>query len=206
MNYGEEIAYWYLRMNGFFPITNFVIHRSSEVRNTSDCDILAIRLPHVYEEIGGNPGDWDKELVDGLGFAHIIGLICEVKTGDYKLEEIFRPEYVKYSLGRLGLIPREMISGFAEKFFDTALLETEEGHLICKLLIANIQKDSQVFFNKSLNSAVDFIENRILKYPKEKYSDRMFFGSELLQYTIHRINRERERQNTPRIEPKPGPA
>ena len=27
MNFAEELVYWYLRLNGFFPITNFVLHR-----------------------------------------------------------------------------------------------------------------------------------------------------------------------------------
>src|SRR5947209_243595 len=108
MNYGEEIAYWYLRLNGFFPITNFVIHRSSRVTQTSDCDLLALRTPNVYEEIGGTPEDWDADLAKFLDFDRkTIGVICEVKTGRYALNEIFRPRHVEYSIGRLGLIPRE---------------------------------------------------------------------------------------------------
>jgi hypothetical protein len=50
MNYGEELAYWYLRLNGFFPISNFVVHRSLDVPNTSDVDVVAVRPPHVFEQ------------------------------------------------------------------------------------------------------------------------------------------------------------
>ncbi len=194
MNYGEEIAYWYLRLNGFFPITNFVIHRSSEIEHSSDCDILAIRLPSVYEEIGGNPDDWDNDLAKELGFEHTIGVICEVKTGAYDLKDIFRPEYVKYSVGRLGFVPKANIAAISAKLNEVALLEIEEGRRICKLLIANDQKDSSSFLFRSLNSAEDFISDRVRKYPKEKYADRMYFGSELFQHTIHLIHREKEPQ------------
>ena len=38
-NYGEELAYWYLRLNGFFLIENFVIH-NQEHENGSDVDML----------------------------------------------------------------------------------------------------------------------------------------------------------------------
>jgi len=32
MNYGElAVPIWYLRLNGFFPISNFVVHASGEV-------------------------------------------------------------------------------------------------------------------------------------------------------------------------------
>lgn len=107
MNYGEEIAYWYLRLNGFFPISNFVIHRSSKVKRTSDCDLLALRTSHVYEEIGGRPEDWDAELANLLDFdKKIIGVICEVKTGHYSLKDIFRPTHIDYSVGRLAVAPR----------------------------------------------------------------------------------------------------
>jgi hypothetical protein len=64
MNYGETLAYWYLRLNGFFPLRNFVLHplNGSEAndRYTADSDLLAIRFPYVYEEIGGQPEDWDS--------------------------------------------------------------------------------------------------------------------------------------------------
>ena len=60
MNYGETLVYWYLRLNGFFPLTNFVIHKSDGVMYSSDCDILAIRPPLVFEEIGGQADDWDQ--------------------------------------------------------------------------------------------------------------------------------------------------
>lgn len=90
MNYGEEIAYWYLRLNGFFPITNFVIHRSQDIEHRSDIDVLAVRLPYVYEEVGGNPDDWDVSLINQLDFNHGLGVICEVKTGEHSVSDLFR--------------------------------------------------------------------------------------------------------------------
>jgi hypothetical protein len=56
MNYGETLTYWYLRLNGFIPMRNFVLHRANiEGQAAADTDLLAVRFPHVYEEIGGNP-------------------------------------------------------------------------------------------------------------------------------------------------------
>lgn len=194
MNYGEEIVYWYLRLNGFFPLTNFVIHRSSEVAHSSDCDLLAVRLPFVYEEIGGNLDDWDRSLVEIIGFDFPIGIICEVKTGGFDVKDIFRPEYVKYSVGRLGFTPKDNIVNLSKELNNVPLKETKEGYRICKLLIANEQKKAPGFFYKSLNEVEDFIENRVRKYRNEKYADRMFFSSELFQHVIHRIHREKEQR------------
>jgi hypothetical protein len=74
MNYGETFAYWYLRLNGFFPLRNFVLHRLSQPngrRENADVDLLAIRFPFVHERYGdiNNEGqwddDWDRELTKG---------------------------------------------------------------------------------------------------------------------------------------------
>lgn len=191
MNYGEEIAYWYLRLNGFFPITNFVIHRSIRIAHSSDCDVIAVRLPYVYEEIGGKPEDWDQDLAQELRFDRILGVICEVKTGRYELGDIFRKEYVHYAISRIGLVPTGHIDAIADDLDNKAIAETSNGNLICKLLIANDFKEPLKFIFRSLNHAEDFIEGRVRKYEKEKYADRMYFGSELLQHTIHRIHRAR---------------
>lgn len=194
MNYGEEIAYWYLRLNGFFPITNFVIHRSARITHTSECDVLALRMPYVYEDIGGKPEDWDSDLADQLGFDQVIGVVCEVKTSEYELSRVFRPEYVRYAVGRLGIVPQDNIPVLSEALNGKAMIETDAGHRICKLLIANERRESEAFIFRSLNHAEDFISDRVRKYPSEKHADRMYFGSELFQYTIHRIHKERQQR------------
>ena len=206
MNYGEEIAYWYLRLNGFFPITNFVIHRSTEIKHSADCDLLAIRLPFVYEEVGGKPDDWDKGLAKELGFDRTIGVICEVKTGAYDAGEIFRPEYVKYSIGRLGFATPENIATISERLNEVSLLDVDEELRIVKLLIANKQKDSSKSVFRSLSSVDDFMKGRIRKYEAAKYADRLRFHSELLQYTIHLMHREKENQGVQKEPNKKGAA
>ena len=57
MNYGETLAYWYLRFNGFFLIQNFVLHPLADGegsdKQAADIVLLAVRFPYVYEETGG---------------------------------------------------------------------------------------------------------------------------------------------------------
>jgi hypothetical protein len=199
MNYGEEITYWFLRLNGFFPISNFVIHRSSRIRYSSDCDVLAVRMPHVYEEIGGQPDDWDPELAAILEFnTRFIGVICEVKTGGYEVEEIFRPEYVDYAVERIGLVPRDQIDTVKSGLMNEGYFDANNARL-CKLLVANHSPREGQFIFRTINSLEDFILNRVRKYPVEKYADRMHFNSKQLQYMIHEIHRERQERTNPRI-------
>src|ERR1700722_20447592 len=84
MNYAETMTYWYLRLNGFFPLTRFVLHDYREDRRFSaDCDLLGIRPPYVHEDIGGQTDDWDRALfqVVGLEEADTAAVIVEAKGG-----------------------------------------------------------------------------------------------------------------------------
>lgn len=107
-NYGEELGYWYLRLNGFFPITNFVLHTlsSDDIRErqyNADADLLAIRPPNVYEEIGGKPTRWDSKIVHHAEQSRWIFVYCEVKTGDYDVGKLFPSERIDYVKKRFGL-------------------------------------------------------------------------------------------------------
>ena len=106
MNYGETNAYWYLRLNGFFLIENFVIHRTQQISHSSDIDLLGLRLPHVFEEVGGQNTDWDKKLLKELNPSLMTGIICEVKTGEFDEDLLFRIEHLHYCLDRFGFMPQ----------------------------------------------------------------------------------------------------
>ena len=47
MNSFEQLALWYLRLNGYFVIPNFIAHGEGGPR--TDVDVLAVRFPHSRE-------------------------------------------------------------------------------------------------------------------------------------------------------------
>lgn len=182
-NYGEGIAYWYLRLNGFFPIENFVVHRSRNVDYSSDVDIIAVRLPFVYEEIGGQPYDWDKSFFEPFVPNLPIGILCEVKTGDFNVNDVFKHQNVSYAIGRFGFTPdfTKLVSSVDQK--DLTIVSPQ--FQIAKVLFSNkdrLQNDR--FFHFPISHIQNFLQEHIRKYPKEKYQDRMFFPSDLMQYII----------------------
>lgn len=192
MNYGEEYALWYLRLNGFFPISNFVIHKSGEITHSSDCDVLAIRTPNVFEEIGGQEGDWDDWLRDRFDFAKTIGIICEVKTGDYEKDKLFRKENVHYCVGRLGFVSQQYIGEISDRLDEQAIIDLDSHYQIGKLLVANNGAQTERYSYIDLGSIIAFLERRIERYPEEKYRDRMFFSSILFQSVIDRVALKRD--------------
>jgi len=192
MNYGEEISYWYFRLNGFFPIVNFVVHRTEEIKYSTDVDLLAVRFPNVYEAVGGKSNDWDRKLLDQFDKDAIIGVICEVKTGDYNLKDLFKSESVKYAIARFGF--RQNIDGYIDKFEKLKIVEfsqNKQKYQIAKILISNNEKQGDLhFMHFHLSNLGNFISDRILKYKDKKWQDRMFFPSNYLASIIDRIYHE----------------
>ncbi len=193
MNYGETLANWYLRLNGFFTIPNYVLHRKKDVLdNSADCDIIAIRPPHVYEEIGGQPHDWDRKFEEfGIDISRkTVGAIVEVKTGRFSKDDIatgsFGPDRISYAVKRLGFWPADGAEDICAHLNRYPHFENDT-HYVMKLLIADIQRPiaGLSIHQLSLNEVDSFISNRFRFY-KEKYSDRLFFPSDLMQYMIFR--------------------
>ncbi|MPZ20232.1 MAG: hypothetical protein GEV06_20285 [Luteitalea sp.] len=45
----EQLGYWYLRLNGFLTIPNFIVHPEQGRNQETDVDILAVRFPYRAE-------------------------------------------------------------------------------------------------------------------------------------------------------------
>lgn len=190
MNHSEEAAFWYLRLNGFFAITNFVVHASRDVVRTSDCDVLGVRLPFVYEEVGGQDGDWDPFLVENLNLARPIGIVCEVKSGDYVVRELFREDVLRYSIARLGVTPVDDVGRVVEALRGSSIFTLADGTQVCKLLVAMLKRQGP-FLVRGLTEVEHFLQQRVERYPKQKYADRVFFGPVLFQTFIELTAGER---------------
>ncbi|MBA3015297.1 MAG: hypothetical protein KKD63_15755 [Proteobacteria bacterium] len=195
MNYGEELTYWYLRLNGFFPISNFVVHKSQSVLYSSDVDLLAVRPPYVFEEIGGRPEDWDEYLTENLDFGRQVGLICEVKTGRFKEARIFRAEQLHYTLPRLGLVAQKEVEQILETLKMSPSINIG-GATIAKLFISEAEHTNGPYLNRTLQQIEDFLADRVRRYPLEKYADRMFFPSHTFQFIIAQVYRSIEKRKT----------
>lgn len=183
MNYGEEIGYWYLRLNGFFPLANFVVHAGGEIRHSADVDLLAVRAPHTFEAVGGQPHDLDPYLKGVLGgFSHLTGVICEVKTGGLDPTKLFPEERLKYAIDRLGLCPQSETKDLAYQLRRQAVVRTESGYLLSTLLISDTLPDDVACLHRTVRDADSFLKARVANYPIEKFRDRMFFPDGVFQY------------------------
>src|SRR5687768_6292565 len=105
MNYAETLAYWYLRLNGFFRLSRFLLHRDGGRDYNTDCDLLAVRFPEVFEPVGGNPRDWHTPLFEAFG--------CKIRDPD-KVDEQ-QPQIIALIVQCKGCASRD-IAGVRESF------------------------------------------------------------------------------------------
>jgi hypothetical protein len=49
--HSEQLAYWYLRLNGFLTIQNFVVHPDRGGNQETDVDVLGVRFPYRAENL-----------------------------------------------------------------------------------------------------------------------------------------------------------
>lgn len=112
----EDLAYWYLRMNGCLTVRNFVLHPESPKNSQlTDADIIAVRFPGCEFE--------DRDADDSL-FSSIdapLFLVAEVKGGNQEcgLNDpwLRNTECVAYVLRRFA--PRLNVAEVAEKWVRT---------------------------------------------------------------------------------------
>ena len=193
INYAEELTYWYLRLNGFFLIENFVIHREGDqIEYRADADLLAVRFPHVREAVGGMPIDFDNDILfRAFNPNKIIGLIAEVKSsrGPIRQNIFLDRGRMKYAIQRFGFeMQDEEIENLANdhKWIISEHRIDEKPFQIGKLLVHDqnngINRDCA--FNLNLTYVTEFIKRRFIKYRDEKWGSRMFFPSSLMQYLI----------------------
>jgi len=80
--HSEELAYWFLRLNGFLTTINFVVHPDRGREQRTDVDILGCRFPYRREL-------FDDPMVDFELFTRIrdkvLVVIAEVKRGTCRL-------------------------------------------------------------------------------------------------------------------------
>lgn len=193
MNFGEELAYWYLRLNGFFPLTNFVYHKSESAESSGDCDVLAYRPAGVWEEIGGQEVDWDPRLRAFLDFERPAMVVCEVKTGGFDPRWLFPADRLRYAYRRAGL-PN---SGDPETTGWTNTPSFDHGSCTSyNLLVAREGGESARWHTLRIEDCVAFLRDRFTKYP-QKFRDRVYFQSALIQFLAFESEVARASQREP---------
>ncbi len=121
----EALGYWYLRLNGFLTIPNFVVHPDSGSEQGTDVDVLGVRFPYRKENRRRPMMDSDR-FRRHRDKAYVA--LAEIKTGVCRLNgpwtepERENMQRVLFSLGTF--LPHE-IEYAAQKIYETGHFENQ---------------------------------------------------------------------------------
>ncbi len=133
VNKFEQLALWYLRLNGYLTVPNFVLHRDTPGSERTEADVLAVRFPHS-SEVAGRKMETDSNLV--RQHEKIDFIIAEVKSGACDLNGPWIDEKRKnmhYVLRWLGMVPQPEVPRVAEDLYRDKVCEREKWviRLVC---------------------------------------------------------------------------
>ena len=121
----EKLAYWYLRLNGFMTIENFVLHDKSMkgISQRTDADIYGVRFP-FREELDMTDDEPFRTQRDKPLF-----IIAEVKSGECKLNGPWTDsgkENIQYVLRAIGAFEPSIIEEVAAALYKGYMYEDQQ--------------------------------------------------------------------------------
>ncbi|MGB9835080.1 MAG: hypothetical protein ACPLPW_08970 [bacterium] len=167
----ERLVYWYLRLNGFLILENFIIHPDQGYLQRTDADFLGVRFKH-RRELLINPMVDDPRVSDCSTFCNVI--IAEVKRGQCALN----CPWTNPSDENMHRILRAIGCFEEREMEDAAIALYQKGHfqndnITCRLLAFGNRKGElpiagvpQILFHE----VIQFIYKRFRDYPRQKSS------------------------------------
>lgn len=121
----EALGYWFLRLNGFLTIPNFVVHPDSGSQQGTDVDVLGVRFPYRKE-------NRQRPMIDSEQFrrhrdkAYVA--LAEIKTGVCRLNGPWtapEQENMQRVLSALGMLSPHEIDFAAQEIYEKGYFENQ---------------------------------------------------------------------------------
>src|SRR5690349_8747935 len=120
MNGHEWLRLWYLRLNGYFTLPNFMAHRRGGA--LTEVDVLGVRFPHSQEFEDDPNLKIPRDRADVV-FAEAKGRKIENLNGPWGSPEGGALEYV---LRRVGIVPVAAVEELAKDLYTKRTAEIGE--------------------------------------------------------------------------------
>ncbi len=141
----EKVAYWYLRLNGFFQMENFIVHPKTRDSQRTDADLIGVRFPYRAEHRYDNPERVMQDDVDCLGLSQdtVEVVIVEVKAkqrcslnGPWSNSD---RQNVQRVLVAIGCLSGEEIEAAAKAIYETGLYEMTDSGIRVRLVAIGLE-------------------------------------------------------------------
>jgi hypothetical protein len=136
----EKVAYWYLRLNGFFQMESFIVHPRNRGSQRTDADLLGIRFPHRAEHMLDDPDRVMQDDIKTLGLSNELTdvVIVEVKSrqqcslnGPWSTSE---RQNVQRVLFAIGCLPVSEVEEAAQAIYKTGQFENQDVGIRVRLV------------------------------------------------------------------------
>jgi hypothetical protein len=177
-NWAEKTAYWYLRLNGFLQIENFIVHPTVGVGQRTEVDLLAVRFPHRAERWFDDRPMADDDEALGLSATVTDVVIAEVKGGNRgcRLNGPWTNPDLRNMhrvLAAIGCLPFGEIESAADALRHHAAYLSEQGLRVRLLAFGatpnrGLSRDYEELVQLTWGQVLDFIWRRFNLYRDEK--------------------------------------
>jgi hypothetical protein len=165
----EQLAYWYLRLNGFLTTQNFIVHPDSGSNAQTEADVLGVRFPYRAE----------LSMTDDAPFTlerdRVYIIMAEVKKGACKFNDPWKEpqkENLQRVLRSIGAFRNHEVDSVAKAIYTTGAYSNSEYHvsLACfgksksRSINRKYPKSPQILWNNVLS----FIYKRFRSYHNQK--------------------------------------
>ena len=164
----ERLAYWYLRLNGFFTVTNFLVHPETRRDYSTEVDVLGVDLRGRRVNI--TRPMTDDELFTRHG-ERLCLVIAEVKNGPCNLNESWRnPEKrnMEKVLAAIGVFPQSCWQTVADSLYQIGCFQDDNNwlSLLCIGRCSNetIQNPFSRVPQVTFDHILRFIHGRLVEY------------------------------------------
>jgi hypothetical protein len=174
----EQLAYWYLRLNGFISTPNFVVHPDAGSNQETDVDVMGVRFPYRAENLS-------RPMKDDVYFARIKNrshvVIAEVKKGLCALNGPWTDRGRNNMLRLLmaiGLFPKSEAGVVAEHLYEKGFYESQ----LYRVTLVCIGKTNSIEVHRTFphvpqitwDEILDFIFRRFTRYREQKASHKQW--------------------------------
>ena len=199
----EEVASFYLKLNGFFTLPNFAVHRDYVHKYIhTEADLLAVRFPHSIEEIDKKRLDDDPVIAKIAGSGKRLFLIVEVKAGTCEINETWTSEYgsaefLLSAIKRMGLASVKLSKEIANSLMGQTKSWENDTDKVVHLCIGKEKNDlflhPQILFSDMAKFFSSRLVHHPLKIPGKPESLRLWgvFGYKLVLWQQEQFNAPR---------------
>ena len=177
-NRAEDVANWYFRLNGFFCLPAYIVHKDWRAEHPrTEADIIAVRFSQTKECIANKRLKDDKIILDACRsngqFKNLFALV-EVKSGKCQINGPWsRPEEknIQIAIKRMGFAGDDQIDPIAKSLYEDLRWEDEnfivQYFCIGKYIDEVLQSEKNKLVQITFNEIASFFYARFQNFPQK---------------------------------------